>query len=66
MKDTIEERLLNVQKAKSALGKGTMTKLSLAEEKLAKITSLKDLFQIKSRKDDLDDDFVKNDWYWLH
>mmetsp|Transcript_48711 Transcript_48711/g.54492 ORF Transcript_48711/g.54492 Transcript_48711/m.54492 type:complete len:756 (-) Transcript_48711:139-2406(-) len=63
MKDTIEERLLNVQKAKSALGKGTMAKLTVAEEKLAKITSLKDLFQIKSRVNDLDDDFVKNDWY---
>lgn len=46
MKDSIEERLLNVQKAKSTLGKGTMTKLTKAEEKIAKLTGLKDLFEI--------------------
>jgi SNF2 family DNA or RNA helicase len=63
MKDTIEERMLNVQRAKSALGKGTMVKLSAAEESLAKVTSLKDLFQIKSGLDDDAIDTESNDWY---
>ena len=48
MKDTIEERMLKTQKAKQALGKGTMTKLSREEEEMAKVTSLRDLFQINS------------------
>jgi hypothetical protein len=52
MQDSIEERMLLVQKAKSTLGKGTMTKLSAAEEKQAKMTGLKDLFQIKSEEDE--------------
>ena len=55
--------MLAVQSAKSALGKGTMAKLSAAEEKLAKVTSLKDLFQIKT-EDDMDDfiDDKTMDW----
>ena len=65
MKDTIEERMLDVQKMKSALGKGTMQKLSAAEEKVAKLTGLKDLFQIKEKdSDDLDGFIDKSDeWY---
>lgn len=55
--------MLNVQRAKSALGKGTMVKLSAAEESLAKVTSLKDLFQIKSGLDDDAIDTESNDWY---
>lgn len=61
MKETIEERMLMVQSAKSALGKGTMVKLSAAEEKVAKITGLKDLFEIKSDEDDMDDFIDKSD-----
>jgi SNF2 family DNA or RNA helicase len=57
MKDTIEERLLDVQKAKAALGKGSLQKLNIQEEKMAKITTLKDLFAIKSGND--------SDDYWL-
>lgn len=58
MKGTIEERMLDVQKAKSTLGKGTMAKLSKAEEKIAKMTGIKDLFQIKAEGSE--DDFI--DW----
>lgn len=58
MKGTIEERMLDVQKAKSTLGKGTMAKLSNAEEKIAKMTGIKDLFQIKAEGSE--DDFI--DW----
>jgi hypothetical protein len=55
MKDTIEERLLNVQKAKAALGKGSLQKLNIQEEKMAKVTTLKDLFAIKSGIDSGED-----------
>lgn len=64
MKNTIEERMLKVQEAKATLGKGTMTKLSAAEEKVAKVTSLKDLFEIQESQDSISD-FIDNtdDWY---
>lgn len=56
--------MLKVQEAKSALGKGTMVKLSAAEEKKAKVTSLRDLFQITSDDDDMDKFIDKSDgWY---
>jgi len=41
MRGTIEERMLGIQRAKAALGKGTMARLSPAEEKTAKMTTLK-------------------------
>jgi SNF2 family DNA or RNA helicase len=65
MAGTIEERMLKVQEAKATLGKGTMTKLSAAEEKIAKVTSLKDLFEIKDCDDDEMRDFIDktDDWY---
>ena len=56
--------MLKVQEAKSALGKGTMVKLSAAEEKVAKVTSLRDLFQIKSDDDDDMDDFIDSSQDW--
>jgi SNF2 family DNA or RNA helicase len=46
MKNSIEERMMKVQKAKSTLGKGTLTKLTKEEEKIAKLTGMKDLFEI--------------------
>ena len=63
MTDTIEERMLMVQEAKSALGKGTMVKLNAAEEKKAKVTSLRDLFQISSDDDGMDG-FIDNSADW--
>lgn len=64
MRGTVEERMLKVQKAKATLGEGSMRKLSRAEEKIAKLTTLKDLFQIKSRDDmDIDDeDKMEVEW----
>ena len=56
MKDSIEERLIKMQNMKSALGKGTMTKLSKQEESLAKVTSLKDLFEIDDDENEQDED----------
>jgi hypothetical protein len=56
--------MLNVQRGKSASGKETMVvKPSAAEESLAKVTSLKDLFQIKSGLYDDAIDTKTNDWY---
>ena len=63
MEGTIEERMLKVQAAKSALGKGTMQKISAAEEKIAKVTGLRDLFEIKSDEDETMDDFIAKDWH---
>lgn len=61
MKDSIEERMIQIQKSKAALGKGSMQKLSREEEKMAKVTTLKDLFQIKSRED-LENEELGIDW----
>lgn len=55
MKDTIEERMVQMQKAKALLGKGTMTRLNKDEEKLAKIPDIKDLLQLKPA-------FADNEW----
>ncbi|CAB9512414.1 regulator of chromatin subfamily A member 3-like 1 [Seminavis robusta] len=52
MRGSVEERMLAVQRAKATMGKGTMKKLSASEEKLAKMTGLKDLFQINEEADD--------------
>lgn len=62
MKDSIEERMLTFQQSKAALGKGSLERLSREEENLAKITTMKILFQIDSgdNADDLDD-FI-DDW----
>jgi SWI/SNF-related matrix-associated actin-dependent regulator of chromatin subfamily A3 len=53
MKDSIEERIIALQEAKAALGKGTMQKLKPEEKRKARITALKDLFLIgKTEEDD--------------
>lgn len=59
MKDSIEERMVALTKAKAALGKGSMEKLSPKEECRAKLTAMKDLFEICDIDDciDSDDDF---------
>jgi len=54
MKDSIEERMIRVQKAKAALGKGSMERLSKDEEKLAGIATMKDLFQLDEELNDAD------------
>jgi len=61
MKDSIEERMIKVQQAKSALGKGSMERLSRDEERVAKLTAMKDLLEIKDDEEDYDEseDFWK-------
>jgi SNF2 family DNA or RNA helicase len=47
MKDTIEERMIALQEAKAAIGKGSMEKLKPDEVRKARIGDLKSLFSIK-------------------
>jgi SNF2 family DNA or RNA helicase len=47
MKDTIEERMISLQEAKAAIGKGSMEKLKPDEVRMARIADLKSLFSIK-------------------
>ena len=46
MKDSIEERLCRLQESKAALGKGAMEKLAPEEKRKARLTTLRDLFQV--------------------
>ena len=46
IKDSMEERMITLQEAKDARGKGAMQKLSHKEKRLARVTTLKDLFDI--------------------
>ena len=46
MEGTIEERLLEIQKHKATLGRGSMERLSPRDEKRATMTAMKDLFEI--------------------
>jgi len=46
MKDSIEERFINVQDAKHSLGKGSLQKLKKDDRSKARITAMKDLFQM--------------------
>ena len=64
MKESIEERMVSVQEAKQALGKGSLEKMSKSDQEKAKMTTLKDLFDIKEDtsnvwdwRDESDDDF---------
>ena len=57
MKGTIEERMIKIQKAKAMLGKASMQKISKEEEKQAKMTAMKDLFQIESN-------IVNEKWFY--
>jgi SNF2 family DNA or RNA helicase len=47
MKDSIEERMIALQDSKAALGKGSLEKLHPAEKRKARLTALKDLFQVE-------------------
>ena len=63
MKNSIEMRMLKYQDAKAALGKGSIEKLNKDDLRKAKVTALKDLFQVDDMAelywDDLDD-FIEN------
>eukprot|EP00541_Cyclophora_tenuis_P009709 CAMPEP_0116550124 /NCGR_PEP_ID=MMETSP0397-20121206/5258_1 /TAXON_ID=216820 /ORGANISM="Cyclophora tenuis, Strain ECT3854" /LENGTH=215 /DNA_ID=CAMNT_0004074931 /DNA_START=81 /DNA_END=728 /DNA_ORIENTATION=+ len=48
MTDSIEERMIEIQGAKAAIGKGTMEKLSPQELRKARIGDLKSLFQLEN------------------
>jgi SWI/SNF-related matrix-associated actin-dependent regulator of chromatin subfamily A3 len=48
MKDSLEERMLALQESKAALGKGALEKLNADEKRKARITDLKDLFQVQN------------------
>jgi len=50
MRDSIEERFIKYQNSKEALGKGSMEKLSHIEQRKAKLTQLKDLFQVNDEE----------------
>jgi SNF2 family DNA or RNA helicase len=47
MKDSIEERMIALQEAKAAIGKGAMEKLKPEEIRKTRIGDLKSLFSIK-------------------
>merc|ERR1719464_1620448 len=46
MKNSIEERFINLQNAKQALGKGSLEKLKKEDRSKARMTAMKDLFQM--------------------
>jgi SWI/SNF-related matrix-associated actin-dependent regulator of chromatin subfamily A3 len=50
MKDSIEVRMVELQDSKATLGKGALEKLRPDENRKARLTTLKDLFQVKDVK----------------
>lgn len=65
MAESMEGKLIKLQQQKAAMGKGSLEKLSAKEQKRAKMTAMKDLFEIKEVDDcegdfyyDSDDDFI--------
>ena len=55
MKDSLEERMYRVQENKTALGNGSLRKLTAAEEKKARITALRGTYMACCRCCDLID-----------
>jgi SNF2 family DNA or RNA helicase len=51
MVGSIEERLVTVAKRKEMMGKGTLTKLTEEEERNAKMTAMRDLFDVEEEED---------------
>jgi SNF2 family DNA or RNA helicase len=47
MKGSIEEKMLHLQEAKAAIGKGSMEKLKLDEARKTRLCDYKDLFSMK-------------------
>lgn len=46
MEGSIEERFINLQNAKAALGRGSLQKLNVVDRRKARITAMKDLFEV--------------------
>lgn len=46
MENSVEERMLTFQDSKATLGKGTFAKLKKKELAKAKLTAMKDLFEV--------------------
>jgi hypothetical protein len=63
MEGSIEERMVKLQSAKPALGKGSIEKLTASEERRAKLTAMKDLFEIVDVEDayESEDDFFDSE-----
>jgi SWI/SNF-related matrix-associated actin-dependent regulator of chromatin subfamily A3 len=59
MKDSIEERMVSLQTAKAALGKGSLEKISAPERSKARLTFLRDLFEIGEAEVKWDTDFTE-------
>lgn len=47
MNDSMEVRLVGLQDAKAAIGKGSLEKLNPEEKRKARLTALKDLFEVE-------------------
>jgi len=56
MKDSLEEKMVDLQDAKAALGKGSLEKLTDEEKRKARLTALLDLFSITNE----DVDWIPN------
>jgi hypothetical protein len=49
MDGSIEERFINLQNAKEALGKGSLQKLKQEDRQRARLTAMNDLFEVGDR-----------------
>ena len=49
MHGSMEERMVKLQEAKATLGKGSLEKLTPMEKRRARLTALKDLFEIEDK-----------------
>jgi hypothetical protein len=71
MKGSLEERMIQLQQSKAALGKSSFEKVTQREQRQARLTAVKDLFQISDAggvlgeadwdhtlDDDADDSFI--------
>ena len=62
MEDSIEERMMNVQEAKAALGKGVIEMLGAEEKRAARVTALRDLFEVTdTEQHEWDESFIADD-----
>jgi SNF2 family DNA or RNA helicase len=55
MKDSIEERMVDLQDAKTMLGRCTQEKMDRENMRKARMTFLRDLFQVESLDEDWKD-----------
>lgn len=58
MEDSIEHRMLLIQKTKATVGRGSMEKLSVEDEARVQMTAMLDLFQIEVDRAYIEDDFL--------